>query len=223
MESAAPLSRARLWRAQALIGAAPVLVWAGFHLWEQWASFGGRSAYAARVAATSHGAAAIATELLLAIAPALAWIGLELHLRRGEEPPALAGAMAEEPETARRLGLLVKAGSWLFFAWLLFHVGWLWWPKLVEGSDPIRSWIQLRAGMGAWAIAIPNAIGLTAFGLHVWGAVPRALVAFGLGAEPSTRRTTRLCAGLVAVAFVVLYAQLAGWHAAGAGTLWSLE
>ncbi|MEC7525187.1 MAG: hypothetical protein VYE22_35215 [Myxococcota bacterium] len=214
---------ARLWRAQALIGLAPILVWAGFHLWEQWAAFGGRTRFVTRLASTSHGGAALATELLLAIAPALGWIALELHLRRGTEPAALAGAMAERPEMARRLGLLVKAGSWLFFAWLVFHVGWLWWPKLVEGSEPVRTWAQLRGGMGAWVIAIPNAVGLTAFGLHVWGAIPRALAAFELAGEPSTRRTARACGALLAVGFVVLYAQLAGWHAAGAGTLWSLE
>lgn len=216
-------SAARAWRAHELLGSVPIALWASFHLWEQWAAFAGRDVWLARMTQSSHGTVPILVEIVLAIAPALAWVALELRLRmQRSEPEALRLAMAEDPEVARRLGLLARASSWVFFAWLLFHAGWLWLPKLTSGGEPMLAWIAMRDGMGTWPLAIAHAIGLTAMTVHLWAAAPRLAIALGWVGSPEGRRSARLSGLIFAIGLFVLYAQLAGWHAAGRGTLWSL-
>ncbi len=212
----------RAWRAHELLGSVPIALWAGFHLWEQWAAFGGRDLWLERMARTSHGALALAVELALAILPALAWVALELRLRaQRSEPEALRFALAEDREAARRLGLLARVGSWVFFGWLLYHAAWLWLPKL-SANEPLLAWVALRDRLGTWPHAIAHAIGLTAMTVHLSAAAPRLAIALGWVSSPEGRRAARLSGLIVALGLLFLYAQLAGWHAAGRGTLWSL-
>lgn len=215
-------SAAREWRAHELIGSVPIALFAVFHLWEQWPAFAGRDAWLARMAGTSHGALALVVEIAVLLC-ALAWIALEARLRvRRSEPEALRLAMAEDPEVARRLGLLARACSWIFFGWLLLHAGWLWLPKLTRGAEPMLAWTAMRDGMGTWPLATAHALGLVAMTVHLWAAAPRLAVALGWVASPEGRRAARLSGLIVALGLAILYAQLAGWHAAGRGTLWSL-
>ncbi len=213
----------RGWRAHALLGSVPVVVWAGVHLYEQWSAFAGRDAWSARMAVTSHGALAIATELALIVIPALAWIALDLTLRaRSPEPAALRVAMADDPEAARRLGLLTRACSWIFFGWLVYHAGWLWAPKLLEGEEPLVAWVTLRDGMGTWPHAILHAVGLTAFAVHLTSSIARLAIALSWVSSPEGRRAARTSGLILALGLFVLYAELAGWHAAGRGTIWPI-
>lgn len=217
------MSRLRSWRARELAGSVPVIAWAAFHLWEQWPAFAGRDAWSARMASTSHGPFAIAAELALGIAPVLAWMALDVALRvRGEEPTELRHAMAEDPEAARRLGLLARAAGWLLALFVLYHAAWLWLPKLTSGSEPLRAWTALRASLGTWPHAIAHAVGLTALAVHVWSTAARLPILLGWAETPETRRAARLSGLIVAAGLLLLYAQLAGWHAAGRGTVWSI-
>lgn len=212
-----------LWRARELIGSVLVLGWAGFHLWEQWSAFGGREPFVARMTSTSHGGAMLWVEVLFAVLPALAWIGIEVRLlMSGPEPSELRDAMAETPEMSKRLGGIVRVGSWVFFLFLLVHMAWLFLPKLTEGSEPLRAWLRLQDGLGTWPMAIVHALGLTGFAVHVCGAVPRLAIVMGWVPTPESRRAARLSGLIMAVGFGVLYAQLAGWYAAGAGTIWPM-
>lgn len=214
----------RAWRVREVTGTVPVLAWAAFHLWEQWAAFAGRDAWSARMSRTSHGALPIAIEVAAGVLPVLVWMALDVGLRtRGRrEPDELRMAMAEDPESARRLGLLARVSSWIFMLFVLYHAGWLWLPKLLEGSEPLRTWTVLRGGLGAWPHAIAHAVGLTAFAVHTWASVPRLAIVLGGVSAPESRRAARLSALIVAAGLLLLYAQLAGWHAAGRGTIWSM-
>ncbi|MGF1467235.1 MAG: hypothetical protein ACFCGT_14005 [Sandaracinaceae bacterium] len=213
----------RAWTVQALLSTIPVLGWGTFHLVEQWPAFGGPAALVRRLALTSHGWLAIALESLLVVLPVLGWLVLEVGLRwREPEPPALRGAMAEDPEVARRLGWLARAGAALTLAFLLYHAAWLWLPKLPSGGDPVLTWVRLETGLGLWVHAVPHAIGITAFAVHVWAAPVRLLVASGWADTAETRRALRLSTGIIALGFFALYAQLAGWLAAGVSTMWPL-
>lgn len=208
------------WRTRELAGAVPAL-WAGFHLWEQWAAFAGRETWSARMARTSHGALAVAIEVALGLLPLVAWMALDVGLRaRGSEPEALRAAMAEDPEGARRLGRLVRVAGWVFALFVLAHAGWLWLPKLTLGPEPLRAWSLLRSELGRWPFAVAHAVGLTALAAHVWGCVPRASIALGWATTAEGRRAARLSGLIVALGLLLLYAQLAGWHAAGRGTIW---
>jgi hypothetical protein len=218
----AALRRDRLWRAHELLGSVPVALWACVHLYEQWSAFASRDAWAERMA-KSAGSLGLASELAIVIVPALAWIGLELYLRlTGPEPDALRSALAERPEAARRLGALARVSSWLFFGWLLYHAGWLWLPKLLDGTEPLRTWVTLTSGLGTLPHAILHAVGLTVLVVHLTAAVPRFVIAFELVARAEGRRAARLSGLIVSLGIFLLYAQLAGWHAAGRGTIWSL-
>lgn len=213
----------RAWRVHEVAGTVPVLAWAAFHLWEQWAAFAGRDAWSARMARTSHGVLPVALELVAGVLPVLVWMALDVGLRRRHpEPEELRMAMAEEPESARRLALLARVASWAFMLFVLYHAGWLWLPKLLAGSEPLRTWTVLRGGLGAWPHAIAHAIGLTAFAVHAWASVPRLAIALGWVSAPESRRAARLSALIVAAGLLLLYAQLAGWHAAGRGTIWPM-
>lgn len=209
------------WRAHALVACVPI-AWVIFHLWEQWAAFAGRDAWVARMSTTSIGGGAILGEVLGGVLPIVLWIVLELRLRR-REPIALRFAMAEDPALAQRLGLVTRAASWLFAMWALYHAGWLWAPKLVGDVEPLRTWVVLRNELGTWPHAVAHAIGLTALAVHVWAAIPRAAIAQGLADRPESRRAARVSGLILALGIVVLGAQLAGWHAAGRGTVWSME
>lgn len=214
---------ARLWRARELLGGVVVLAWAGFHLWEQWSAFGGRDAYAERMANTSHGGLTLVFELSAGVFPVIAWVAIEARLRASSEEPAdLKSAMAESPELARRLGMIATAGSWVFFAWLIYHSVWLFGPKITEGSEPLRSWLHLREGLGTWPHAVLHALGLTGFAVHVWASFPRLSIVLGWAKTPESRRAARLSGFIVGVGLLILWAQLVGWHAAGAGTVWPL-
>ena len=213
----------RLWRARELLGSVGLAVWAGFHLWEQWSGFGGRESFVARMLGTSQQTHHLIIEFVLGVLPAVLWVLIEARIRLGiPEPRGLAMAMAEDEETARRLGYIVRVSSWLFYGWLLYHVAWLWLPKLTDGADPLWTWIQLRGQLGGWARAGFLAVGLSAFLFHAWGALPRLMASLDLMATPETRRAARLSGLIVALGVLVLYAQLAGWHAAGAGAIWPL-
>src|SRR5690606_18753111 len=93
----------RLWIARELTGGLGPLVWGAVHLFEQWSAFGGREAFVSRTTQTGHGALATAAEILIGIAPVLAYIALDLILARREEPETLAQASAEDEALARRL------------------------------------------------------------------------------------------------------------------------
>lgn len=173
---------------------------------------------------TSHGAVAIASEVALGIFPALVWIALELRLRLPDrEPVELRLSMAEDEATARRLGLLARFCSCVFFAWVLAHAAWLWWPKIMQGSEPLAAWNAMRDGMGVPARAALHAIGLVAMTVHLSASLPRLAIALGWAATPESRRAARLSGLIMALGLLVLYAQLAGWHAAGHGTIWPLS
>lgn len=200
-----------------------MLGWAAFHLWEQWSAFAGRERFVARMSGTSHGPLAIAVEIALGLLPIVVWLGLEARLvTLGPEPSELRGAMAEHPELARRLGSVVRVASWVLLCFLVVHAVWLWLPKLTEGSDPLRTWLRLRDELGTWPMAIVHALGLTALGLHVWAAPVRMGIVFDWLPTPESRRAARLSGAIVALMVLVLLAQLVGWHAAGAGTVWPM-
>ena len=212
----------RLWRARELCGAVGIGVWALFHLWEQWSAFAGRGAFVTRAAATSHGALAVATELVLGLGPVLGWIALDGLTARRAEPAPLRGALADHPALAERLARAGRWGSRILAVFVLYHAGWLWLPKLLEGSEPLQSWQRLRDGLGTWPHAIAHAAGVVALAIHVWQAPPRLAIALGLVERPELLRALRVSGLIVAIGLAALYGQLAGWHASGAGTFWPL-
>ena len=211
-----------LWRAREWLSVV-VLAWAAFHLWEQWSAFGGRAAFVERMTTTSHGSLALAAELGFGVLPVLAWLGIEARLlMTSAEPVALRMSMAENPELARRLGLIVRGASWVLFWWLLVHLVWLFMPKLTEGSEPLRAWLRLRDGLGTWPLAIAHALGLTGLAVLVWATPVRLAIMNGWATTPEARSSARLSGAIMAIAWLVLLAQLVGWHAAGAGAIWPM-
>ena len=213
----------RSWRARELLGTLGLGGWALFHLWEQWSAFGGRADFVARTTSTSHGALAIATELSLGILPIVLFVMVDLGTARTSEPSALRAALAQTPSLAARLGRIGKWGSRVLVAFLLAHIVWLWLPKLIGSSEPVETWVRLRGSMGTWPMSVLHAVGMTALAVHVWQSVPRLAIVLDLvDGRPDILRALRASGLIVALGLILLYGQLAGWHASGAGTFWPL-
>lgn len=176
------------------------------------------------MARSSHGTFALVLELGFGLLPVFAWMALDIGLRASgaKEPDALKNALSEEPEAARRLGLLARTAGWLLMLFIVYHAGWLFLPKLVDGSEPLRAWMSLRQSLGSWPHAIAHAVGLTALMVHIGASLPRLCIAFGWAQSAEARRAARASGLIIGVGFLLLYAQLVGWHAAGRGTIWSI-
>ncbi|MFK7985388.1 MAG: hypothetical protein AB8I08_05110 [Sandaracinaceae bacterium] len=214
-------SPVQLWRARELVGALGIGGWAAFHLYEQWAGFAGRDAYVARTLSTSVGTLATLTEVALGVLPLLAYLVLDGLTFRAKEPPALAGALADDPDLALRLGRIGRWGSRVLALFLLYHIAWLWLPQ--PGSeDPEQTWSMLHQSLGTWPHVIGHAIGITALAVHVWQSVPRLALVLGLVQRAEMLRALRVSGLIVGVGVLFLFAQLAGWHASGTGIVWPL-
>jgi hypothetical protein len=210
------------WRLHALVSSVPVALWTGVHLWEQWAAFGGRARWLNRMGATTGGVLGPALELLLGILPLLLWFTLEVRLRPAGEPEALRWAYGEGASQRIRMGRLATVAGWVLLAFLAYHAAWLWVPRVLGGAEPAVAWAQLETSLGSWAHATAHAVGITALAVHLAFAPARVLVAYDLLGDAEGRRAARLSGAVVAVLLFVLYGQLAGWHATGAGTFWSV-
>lgn len=212
----------RPWRLHAFVSTVPVGLWIFVHLWEQWAGFAGREAWLARMAGTAGTSLGTALDLLLGVLPLVLWLGLEIALRRHGEPPELRLAYGEDEGVALRMFRLATGAGWVLLAFAAYHVVWLWVPR-VGGLELAALWARLEMHFGRWLHAIPHAVGLGALAVHVTFGPVRLLVAQGWLVDAEGRRAARLSGGIVAVLLFVLYGQLAGWHATGVGTFWSLS
>lgn len=214
-------STVQMWRARELVGALGIVGWALFHLYEQWSGFAGRDAYVARTLSTSVGTLATLTEVALGILPVLAFLVLDGLTWRSREPEPLRGALADDPDLALRLGRIGRWGSRVLALFLLYHVAWLWLPQ--PGSeDPTQTWSTLHQSLGTWPHVIGHAIGMTALAVHVWQSLPRLALVLGLVQRAEMLRALRISGIIVGVGILLLFAELAGWHASGTGIIWPL-
>ncbi|MDQ3035877.1 MAG: hypothetical protein M3Y87_25970 [Myxococcota bacterium] len=209
-------------RLHALIAALPLAVWTLFHLWEQWAAFAGRDAWAVRVRATSQGALGIAIELAVIVVPLAVWAGFTFRAAIRRE--ALPGtARPEDRGLVRVVGRLAPIAAFVAIAFLVLHVGHLWGPKLVRGASELEAWSALTHDVGRPWMLVLYAIGLTAVALHLAAAIPAALGALGWVVTDSARRSAVLVSSVLALCVWILAVQLTGWLATGAGTFWPIE
>lgn len=216
-------------RFHAVLSALPLAVWTVFHLWEQWAAFGGRDAWAMRMRATSRGPLAIAIELAVIVIPLAIWSGLTLvELARGLVDPKRGRPLpgkAREGDTglARGIGVVAPIATVVAILFLAIHVGSMWGPKIARGASLLETWSSLTHALGGpWSLAL-YAIGLTAVAFHLAGAIPAALEALGWIESPEGRRSAFLVSTVFALCAWVLAVQLTGWLATGRGTFWPIH
>lgn len=206
------------WRA--MLGVVPLLPWAIIHLAQQWTALGGRAAWLGRQRAES-GVVMTSLELLVMVATAV-WLGL---LVRGllERRPSVGTAVAHEGTLARSLATLETPSALLTAILVLVHAATLGLPRMLGHATLAQVYETLRGSTGTpMGIALVS-IGLSAFVVHVACAVPSALMVMGFAETPSARQATRLVSVGLSACLLVLFTQLAGWHATGTGVLWPIR
>lgn len=218
--SSAAVNDARLARVHALVATVPLLFWAAFHVWEQWAAFRGRLAWLVRMRATSSGLW-VAAEIVVGVLPLVVWAVLHVRARvRGERLPG-ASREGDEP-LGRGLGLVAPWASTVAILYLLAHVAWLWAAKMT-GASPVELYDSMQRTLGLPWVLVASAFGLAAVAWHLAAALPDGLEAAGVVSTPEGRRSTRIVTVVIGLCLFVLTAQLTGWLGTGTGTFWPID
>lgn len=213
-------AREREKRALAIASSVPLAVQLGFHLWEEWSVFGGRRAFVERHATTSTGLATFAV-LVLFVAPIVAWAVLLLRaLLAGSEIPGMA--RPGDGTVARALGAVIRVVSPIAAGFVLVHAGMLWGGRVLFGEAPIHTYDLLQTTLGRPLYLVLYGVGIPAVLWHLAATLPDGLEAIGL-VGPNGRRQAHLVTAVLGACLFVLYAQLAGWLATGAGTFWPIQ
>lgn len=217
-------STLRLQRLREALACLGVGAWAVFHLWQEWSGFKGREVWEAHQSSGGGLAWRLVALLALGLSPVVIVCVLDLILwRRREGRARITRALAENESLAHRLLLLGTAATWSLAVFALYHAAWLSFPTLMGRSGPSATWARLLDGLGTWPHAAAHAVGLTALTIHLWQSVPRAAMTFGIVERAETRRAIRVGGLVLGLTLLAMYAQLTGWFAAGAGTVWPMR
>jgi hypothetical protein len=215
---ASPADREK--RALAVLSSLPLVAQLLFHVWEQWAVFGGRHAYVDRLASTTDGLATSAVAILFVL-PLAAWVVLLVRaLGRRDRLPG--EAQPGDPAVARALGGVIRVNSPVAAICLVVHVVLLWGARIAQGQPPLWSYDVLRAALGQPLWMGVHGVLVFAVTWHLAATLPDGLEAAGVvGSEG--RRSSFVVTAVFGACLFVLYAQLAGWLATGLGTFWPIH
>jgi hypothetical protein len=222
--SSAPEAPLRWYRTEAgwraMLGVVPLVPWAVLHLFQQWSALGGRAAWLGRQRAD---AGAVMTLLeVLVVASCAAWLALLLRALFTRQPP-LGATVAHESRLARSLATLEAPAALLTATMVLVHAATLWLPRMIGHTSLAQVYETLRSATGTPLGIAMVAIGVSAFVLHVAAALPGAVMLLGLAETAGARQASRLVSVGLATCLLLLFTQLAGWHATGTGVLWPIR
>lgn len=203
---------------QVMLGVVPLLPWALFHLAEQWSALGGRAAWLGRMRA-NIGSGGTVLEVLVVLSVA-AWLVL---LVRGRARPSVAAVVAHESGVARALLALERPAAWLTAVLVLVHAATLWLPRVLGEASLLEGYEVLREATGRLPGLTLVCVGIPAFVLHVAASLPSAALITGFGGSRDARQGARLVGIGLAACLLVLFTQLAGWHATGGGVIWPIR
>jgi len=159
------MDTASLRRLHAATGLVPLGAYLLFHAWEHWPIRHGRDAVLARLSRSTSPV----LEVLLVLLPLLVHAALGLWLVRNPE-----GAHAYVSPAFRRLQLVTGV---IAAAFLLFHLGTLWLPRLVGEAALLATYSATLEWTGTAPLLALHALGIgavcTHFGQGVGLALPR--------------------------------------------------
>ncbi len=207
-------------RALAVLSSVPLAIQLVFHVWQQWAVFGGRYGYVDRLASTTTTLATI-VELVLFVLPLTAWVVLVVRalVRRAALP---GEARPGDPALARALGSVVRVVSPLAALGMVSHVVMLWGGRIVNDQAPLWTYDLLRTTFGQPLWLGFYGVFVFATSWHLAATLPDGLEALGV-VGPEGRRSSFVVTAVMGACLFVLYAQLAGWLATGLGTFWPIQ
>lgn len=193
--------------------------WA-FHVWEQWAAFDGRDAWLARMASTSRGALPLMLEIVIVVS----FLGFAVFTVRDlvRREPLPWSAREGDVGFVRAIGVVAPYASVITIVFVGVHLVELWFPR-VAGSGLALQYAELRRSSGTLPHLALYAVGIPAAAWHLTAAIPAALEAHGLLRTSDDRRSAFHATTALGVALLILSAQLFGWHATGAGTVWPID
>ena len=203
---------------QVMLGVVPLLPWALFHLAEQWSALGGRAAWLGRMRANA-GAAGSLLEVLVVLS-VLAWLAL---LARGRERPSVSAPVAHESGLGRVLLTLERPAAWITAVLVLVHAATLWLPRITGHASLLEGYEILREATGRWPGLLLVCLGVPAFVLHVAASIPSCALILGFGGSRDARQGARMVSVGLAACLLILFTQLAGWHATGGGVIWPIQ
>lgn len=204
-------------RALAVLSSLPLGAQLLFHVWEQWAIFGGRYGYVDRLASTGNGLASV-VELVLFVGPMGAWVVL-LGRALARRAPVPGEARPGDPAIARMLGAVIRVVSPIAAVLVLVHVAVLWGARLVGGEPPLWAYDQLRTTLGHPFWITFYGVMVVAVPWHLAATLPDGLEALGVVGDEG-RRQAFVVTLVLGLCLLLLYGQLAGWLATGLGTFW---
>jgi|GEM_PF-2192115 len=203
---------------QVMLGVVPLLPWALFHLAEQWSALGGRALWLGRMRANS-GPVGTLSEVLV-VASVATWLVL---LGRGRDRPSVSVAVAYQSALGRALLALERPAAWVTAVLVLVHAATLWLPRITGQASLLEGYEILREATGRLPGLTLACVGITAFVLHVAASLPSAALLLGLGQSRDARQGARLVSVGFAACLLILFTQLAGWHATGGGVIWPIH
>jgi hypothetical protein len=207
-------------RALAILSSVPLVVQLVFHIYQEWAIFGGRYAFVDRLASTTTPLATVIA-LVLFVLPMSAWIVL-LARAIAARAPIPGQSRAGDPPIARALGGVIRVVSPLAAIGLVVHVVMLWGGRIANDQAPLWTYDLLRTTFGQPLWLGFNGLFVVATTWHLSATLPDGLEALGVvGAEG--RRSSFVVTAVLGACLFVLYAQLTGWLATGLGTFWPIE
>ncbi len=185
-------------------GLVPLGAYMGFHTWEHWPARDGRDAALHRMSLASSAP----VEIVLLILPLLVHATLGLRLARTPDPSA-AYRSAGFRQLQRVTGIVTAA-------FLLWHVGLVWVPRLVDGGRAEAAYAAMLDQAGPVAGMMLYVIGISAVCVHFGQGLGAAWIRHG---QPVSRPFARSMSALLALFLWVAMIDVLSVYATGAALL----
>ncbi len=172
----APMQIQLLRKLHSITGLVPLCAYMVFHTWEHWPARDSRDEALQRVARVSSAP----VEIVFLMAPLLVHAGLGLHLARGPD-----ASFAYASRAFRSLQRVTGVVTALFLIW---HVGWVWCPRVLDGSRANAAYAAMLDQAGPATGMALYVVGISAVCVHFGQGLGAAWIRHAPGASPRLAR-----------------------------------
>lgn len=197
----APMHIHMLRKVHSFTGLVPLCAYMGFHTWEHWPVREGRDAVLHRMALTSSAP----VEILLLLLPLL--IHASLGLRVSRQPDTSQTYASDAFRRLQRVTGILSA------PFLLWHVGWVWLPRVTAGGQAHAAYSAMQDQAGPALGMALYVLGVSAVCVHFGQGLGAAVIRHAPAVSPSFARW--VSAGLGVAMWVAMIDVLAVYATGG--------